>query len=522
MGNTGEMRPDRGSVSIYLALVFPVLILLLLTLLEAARYGGLRLAARDAGNAAADSVMAGYNRTLFNEYGLLFYDGSFGGGLMDYAAVEAEFSEYFAENVSVRGSVKNGAFLYAGLQKAELADAVFATDYNGEVFIRNVLDYFKYGAVGDLLETVEAQLSKIQEGDQAKRGAESDKSTLLNQDWNAGLTGSRDAVIRRARMEQDPVSGGSGPAAPGEERVPIDQARLHDEIGNSIIGKADEAKAKGFLQLVVPSGRKVSEKTFETGDLPSFSAVDKREMTGGSALDGAVEKVLFNEYILSNYTHFLDEQEEGLRYQVEYVLFGQDSDLKNLDSAVNRILWIREGMNLLYLISSDKRSAAKGLASTMVGWTGNAIIVELTTVALLAAWAYAESILDARALLNGKKVDFFKTDKTWTLSIEGLEYIFEGNGVESRPSDTGLGYEDYLRLLLYMTNIHDCAYRTMDLIQAKMNLKYPDFLMASQIYAVEFKCRITAVPLFATLPVFRKYLGSRGIYSWTDCFSTVY
>ena len=80
----------KGNVSVFLALLFPLVLALVLTLLESARYGGLRLQARNAGNAAADSVMAGYNRTLLRRYGLLFYDGSGGAGLISYEDLEEE------------------------------------------------------------------------------------------------------------------------------------------------------------------------------------------------------------------------------------------------------------------------------------------------------------------------------------------------------------------------------------------------------------------------------------------------
>ena len=41
-----------------------------------------------------------------------------------------------------------------------------------------------------------------------------------------------------------------------------------------------------------------------------------------------------------------------LKYQLEYLLSGKESDLENLESVAEQILWIREGINFTYLMSA--------------------------------------------------------------------------------------------------------------------------------------------------------------------------
>ena len=143
-------------------------------------------------------------------------------------------------------------------------------------------------------------------------------------------------------------------------------------------------------------------------------------------------------------------------------------------------------------------------------------------VALLAAWAYAESILDCRALLQKKKVAFYKTEETWTLSFAGIANLLAGGGVATKECETGLRYEDYLRIMLYVSDLPTGAYRAMDLIQENMRQRSAPFLMASQIYALEFTVTFSAGGLFALLPVNRKTGVFYHRYVWTEKFSEVY
>ena len=501
----------KGNVSIFLALLFPLVLALLLTLLESARYGGIRLQAESAGNAAVDSVMAGYNRTLLDRYGLLFYDGGKGTGLISFEDLEEEFTEYFRRNMP-EGS---GSLFKSTLSEVKTADLVTATDYNGEVFIRSALDFYKFGAAADLLSELEDQASELKEGEAALNRANGDKSTLQDTDWggNASPEGSLGTVsfMRQIRFMD------------GEDDGGFDDDRLKQDLADSPIGKTDEEKAKGFLALVVPSDRQVSVYTADLAEAPSKISVDPRETTGSDVLEDALRKVMFNEYVLSQFTCFTDDPDKnGFRYQTEYVLFGNASDEQNLKSAVNRIMWMREGMNLVHILSSDKWSAVEDLATVLFAWTENPVIIELAAMAMAAAWAYGEAVLDMRALLHGKKVAFVKTDDTWTLSLEGLTDMDWESGIEAKSSESGMNYEGYLRLMLYLNNVHAVAYKTMDLVQDDVRQKYPGFYMAAQIYAVEFKAAMKAAPLFSALPAAFGFFGSGFRYEWEERFSEVY
>ena len=524
----------KGSITVFLALILPLVLILLFTLIESARVSGLRSVVKDSGDAALNSVFGAYNRTLFDEYGLLFFDGGYGSGLIDYEAIEEEFSDYFTSNKNNGSLFFGGSFLPAALIDAEITDVVTATDYNGELLIRSALDYFKFDLAGELVESVEACLKGAEEGNKAKEKSDADSNQLNSTNWGAvneetslqmipGKT--ENAVLFLPiidDIEENPD--GDDPEEEDPGPPPVDDQKLKSDLQSSAVGSAERSKATGWLSLVLPSEVTVSGYQMPGENLPSVCAVDPRPLNDQSDfLTDAAKKITFCEYLLRNFTNYSNETGgDGPAYQIEYILYGSQSDKKNFETALNRIMWVREGMNILHLLTSDKFEMIEVAADALVGWTGNALIIGLTCTALMAAWAYAESILDVRALLQKKKVPFFKTEESWVLSFEGIANLLEGGGEAVRDDPTGMSYEDYLRMFLYVSDFHKDAYRVMDLIQAKMQRRSPQFLMAAAIYGLEIRVTVGARELFTALPlVRRKKLPGIGYY-WTERFSEVY
>lgn len=522
----------KGSMTVFFALTLPLILILLFTLLESARYAGLRAAANAAGNNAIDSLFASYNRTMLDEYGLLFYNGAPEGGFVDFSGIEDAFSEHFRRNTADLKLLFGGSFLETYPLDVKVTEAVAATDYNGEIFIRSVLDFYKFDLAGEALDALKSQLGLVEESGNLKDSTEKDTNRLEQTDWGKmSSSGTVQSVRAEYQPEIEPIPHPEPPVVPPEPPEdepdappPVDDKALKEDLENSAIGSMERSKASGWLNLVLPANTSVSAYEMDQDDAPSLASVDARRLTDNrSVLEDLVEGAGFYEYILAHFSNYgKNLHETGMQYEVEYVLFGNASDVRNFETALNRIMWIREGMNLLYLVLSDNRTVANTLAEAMVGWTGNELIVMLTATALMAAWAYAESILDVRALLQNKRVAFMKDEETWVLSIEGIGNLLAGGGGAAKETDLGLKYEDYLRILLYTSDASRSAYRTMDLIQDRLRLRQPSFLMASEIYALEVKVRVGARELFSALPLVRKKKPHLIFYEFTEIFSEVY
>ncbi len=82
--------------------------------------------------------------------------------------------------------------------------------------------------------------------------------------------------------------------------------------------------------------------------------------------DKAKEKLLFNEYIMQNFTQASkeniseypdsDEKNRSLDYEIEYIISGKSSDKENLESVVTKIFFIRMALNYVYLMGDSVKS----------------------------------------------------------------------------------------------------------------------------------------------------------------------
>ena len=107
--------------------------------------------------------------------------------------------------------------------------------------------------------------------------------------------------------------------------------------------------------------------------------------------------------------------------EAEYILWGNDSVTKNLQSTRAMIFGIRFALNAVYAFTStDTTVPALTAATAIAGWTGFGVPIVKTVILL--AWAMAESFVDVKALCDeGKAVALYKTSNTWALGYDGLK-----------------------------------------------------------------------------------------------------
>lgn len=160
--------------------------------------------------------------------------------------------------------------------------------------------------------------------------------------------------------------------------------------------------------------------------------------------------------------------------EMEYIICGKNSDVKNEREVRNIIIAVREIMNMQHLNTDPEKSALLTAAAEALT-PGPAALV--TKQSLAAAWALAESINDYKLLTNGRTVQFIKTKESWAIDIDSVlnntadKYIDTG-------CETGNEYKDYLRCFLLLMSEDKMIVRTMDLIQINMKyLYYGDFLL---------------------------------------------
>ena len=109
-----------------------------------------------------------------------------------------------------------------------------------------------------------------------------------------------------------------------------------------------------------------------------------------------------------------------------------------------------------------KMSQIKKCASVIASIIMQPEVQPALEILIISSWAYIEALADGKVLMNNKKVPFIKTSETWQTDIK---YLWNGKQTDYISNDNGLHYNDYLKLLLYFTNIEELTFRLMDLIE---------------------------------------------------------
>ncbi len=280
-------------------------------------------------------------------------------------------------------------------------------------------------------------------------------------------------------------------------------------------GKGDKEK-QGFLdqarqliqgrllELVMPEGTEVSAGTLPVSSLPSH-----RVGGNSSQNPNPLERVLVHEYCGNFFLSAISEEKRPVQYEMEYLLKGGKSDRKNLEETAAQLLLIRQGLNLIHILSdSEKREEAKTLAVTIAGATGIAPIVEITACFIMGVWAAAEAVADLRELLAGGKVPLWKSSGDWQLSLENLLNIgASGTFPERKGEQKGLGYDSYLKLLLFLTGTTDLQMRMLDLMEMNIQREEAGFMIDDCAYSVDICGKACGKHVFFELPIVENVMG---------------
>lgn len=283
----------------------------------------------------------------------------------------------------------------------------------------------------------------------------------------------------------------------------------------------------GLLHLLIPDGAALSGRKADQTELPS-----KESKRSAKRRPGLFEHLMVNEYCGQFFRNFCraedsksvhviageeqkaeyktgkGAQETALSYEVEYLLGGKGSDEENLSSVVHRLLAVREGLNLLHILSdSQKRSEATALAVVITGAASVTPLLLITTFFVMSVWALGESLMDIRGLLAGKKVALWKRREDWTLEAGNLLSMGKEGRVLTGGSENGLNYLSWLKILLLEEQAQVQSYRIMDLIQMNIRLSQDGFRMKHGVCQAKLRCRVWDRHLFFALSLTAPFTG---------------
>lgn len=322
----------------------------------------------------------------------------------------------------------------------------------------------------------------------------------------------------------------------------------------------------GILGLVMDEVENVSKESLSVMNMPSLYQMDQQESSFGgdqenekiseelkkdkqdqstvSSIVDAMENGLGSEnfvseiasnvakkYLLTEYAEecFVSYEDESrseeekmptsLLYEKEYLINGAYSDRENIQSVVMRTIFLRTVFNYISLLSDkEARMQANTAATAIIGFTGFTPLIVIMKQVLLMIWAFEESLIDTRALLEGVKVPFIKRKGEVQLKYSELLVINKQlikNKVDAMKKKTApqlsLSYSDYLKFYMFLVGDQTLSYRMMDLIQANMQLRYDSEFCFQKCYfgvRVSLSCEVPGK--FLNIPFVKRFTGYEG------------
>lgn len=475
---------NKGSVTVFLTLILGLLLALVCTSIESVRMAAARtqiLASLDIG---LYSLFGQYDKELLKEYDLFALDGSGGGGMLNMAGVYDNMESY------VKPVLKQNS------QKLSLLEGGFTgyrllTDENGEVFYRQVIEYMQdtLGLQGIRLLTdrMKERENKTNEAESTGKQVQSkDSIGSYEREMNEAAQKSQEVQKERENMENN------GESVQQPEPISSDTVPVKNPIAT-----IKRIMKMGILELVIPPGKGISDTKIDKNTL-----VSGRRLQQGMPMFQELSKdtsytsqLLFQQYLMDKLGNYHQPAKQGMKYQIEYILSGKDNDIDNLKAVAEKLLLVREGVNFAHLLAdSVKRSQVQALAAAIA----SAFLIPPAAVviegALLLCWAFAESVLDVRELMDDGKIPLMKSAADWQLSLEKLPDLLHGLDTERRGSDNGMSYEDYLQVFLAMEEKNEKLLRGMDMLEISIRnmLGRKNFYLDSCITSIEAYVEVCA------------------------------
>lgn len=430
-----------GYLTVFLSLILSVMISLCLVLVLGARENTRRMELECVTDIGMNNILAEYHRELLRQYDLFFIDTSYGTPYASYENTAAHLQEYLEKNLGGENiflSVLYGNPLKLKVDDIKITGVSAASDEEGAVLRRQAVDVM-YQRVGvSYLEQLQSWLETVQTYELDTRDvlAEHQQAAAALDEWN-----------------------GTSVTVNGEEKI----VEIHNP--GDALATLWEA---GILNLVVEAPQELSALTIEPE-----SCLSARQLLAGTGMnpdldfsDSWWEQLFFQEYIMAYTGHYGMEKEDSyFKYQTEYILAGKEKDLENLKSVVYQLLGIRAVANMVYIVSDkEKMQVTEAAAAALAALCTIPQAAPVFQLVIVLTWALVESLIDVGQLLDGKRVPLIKTKEDWCCTLEDA-MDFQGDAEQEEGVESGLLYEDYLRILLCLQDKKTMTYRLMDIME---------------------------------------------------------
>lgn len=462
------MRKENGYLTVFMALCIGVILSLCLTLIAGARRGGAAMEAACVADIGMQSIFAEYHRELLEQYNLFAIDSSYGTAVPGTYNTEAHLVYYLDKNLHFEDKLSSSLyrdFLGLRVDGVKMTGVSILTDEDGTQFRRRAVEAVKDDIGISALTELTQWLEVIEVNGLDTADIREDKELM-------------DKSIREYEYADDE----------GGQHVGV-------ENPTTVL---EEKRRMGILRLVTEEN-KVSGITLDTSGLVYERMKQGRVSHGNMSSQNTgwteelAERFYFQEYLLRYMSRYgQEDKSKTLHYQIEYLIAGNNNDTDNLRNVANRLCALREAANAMYLWNDSVKCAeAELLAQAISLAIAQPLIAPALKASIILGWAYAESVYDVKTLLSGGKVPLMKDSGSWHY---GLNAALSGNLQDSTQSGSGMSYEDYLRVLMTLTDIDMLTGRAMNMVEADIRMTdgNASFCLDGCYDRVEFDIRMSS------------------------------
>lgn len=604
---------NKGSITIYLSIVLVSVILVVSVVSESGRMNVVQTKSKDYTYMAVESVMAGYAKQIYKDYGILL--------VWEKESAKDQVKRYIQDNINMAdlgGGIKGYNFMASNLVDVKINKQEYVIDNEGEKFIEQIISYMKYAGTINAAESLIRKFNSYSEGDKTettekidvtnivdnnsdelqklvkdinkkvadlkdtdelnkKMEAASQKFKVLEKNILSGKNKKHDKNVTnflkryRELMTELEIKSGDVDSAielikqydekkelflrengyttdVGDylsdnlkklenvknkikenkelavsnfsdinsenvitvqqsiqyaesivkdlESLSINQATEEDKKKQSIYQNASALLTKGILSLVIDNMTDISSNAISLSNLPTTL---KNKKNSPDILESVKNKAVLSLYSGMKFGNYLEPYDNtGLKYEMEYIIGGQDTDQQNLLKTIEKIAVVRNAINAAYLVTDKEKMGEISLVAEAVAVvTGLPFLEPIVKGVLIEAWSLAEAVSDIKVLLKGKKISMIKNKQNWNTSLENLMGSHKG----SNKGENGLDYKTYLELMIMLENSHNCVYRIMDLMQINVQKQYnKEFVISRCFQSLDITVDFRTKPIFTAMP----------------------
>ena len=199
--------------------------------------------------------------------------------------------------------------------------------------------------------------------------------------------------------------------------------------------------------------------------------------------ESLLEKMLLVTYDSTHFSDYSsDDGKSPLKYELEYILYGNERDSDNLRRAALTILGIRLVMNLIHTFTNPEKRGKALVTATEVFGVGIPFLTKACQYVILLAWGLQNAKLETVEILSGKKVPFLVSSASFQIAYNEITTMSKDKRferAEQYKDAAGIApqYKTYLMLLMMFRKDETLVMRSMDLIQESLRISNQEFLL---------------------------------------------